>query len=636
MALKFGDTEFLTSDGIPYVWGGGDTKTAPSFVGSATTNIAASSNNYYHENLMMLGYSTDIGSGRIVASVPWDNSRIYSDNNLDHGGGSVNVYDVNGSLVGIITQRFRHNYYRKPYFTSPTDTFYSSPSWWYMDSGLDITKATINTNSPNQSGIPLTNGSQDETLETKINFGRAVAVGSGFIAVSAPHDSLLRDSMYQPSWDGTAQVSSGLYEPTSVVPEQYPGVVYIYDTELNPVGFITAFPATMMEPHDYFYDKQFTVDESYYDLGSSYDPRYFPMENTGTTNPILFKHCNFGHSLDIDCGRLVIGAPNSIPGISWSQNSPDRPGFAFLVDLTTIKLPISNSSPYEYNKTPSGSDIGDGLIPPRGVSWCNFNSFGSDMRNDDGKQIHTAPYNHFSLPHPEFDDSNYNNDYFGFSVGIGNGRVVVGAPSSPINGNTSVKAGAIYLYDVYSGFIKKVINPVSTTNGDNFGWSVAVGSERIVVGAPNYSTRGAVFVFNLEGDHITTLTHPIEDRCFDYGYSVDVNQGRIVVGVRSDYWTEPTVNVSGHYLPAKGSVLVYNIEGEFIQELGYQSTVDDDKKWHYGHSVCVGENRIIVGSPRYGLKYSTGSTDILADGLIDVYSTPRNYTLHDAIDIQYG
>ena len=52
--------------------------------------------------------------------------------------------------------------------------------------------------------------------------------------------------------------------------------------------------------------------------------------------------------------------------------------------------------------------------------------------------------------------------------------------------------------------------------------------------------------------------------------------------------------------------------------------------------VCVGENRIVVGSPRYGFKYSTGSTDILADGLIDVYSTPRNYTLHDAIDIQYG
>ena len=71
-------------------------------------------------------------------------------------------------------------------------------------------------------------------------------------------------------------------------------------------------------------------------------------------------------------------------------------------------------------------------------------------------------------------------DYFGFSVAVGSGRIVVGAP---YNDDTALDSGNAYIYDLDGRIVKKIVASDAGAD-DEFGYSVAVGSVRIVVGSP--------------------------------------------------------------------------------------------------------------------------------------------------------
>ena len=71
-------------------------------------------------------------------------------------------------------------------------------------------------------------------------------------------------------------------------------------------------------------------------------------------------------------------------------------------------------------------------------------------------------------------------------------------------------------------------------SGDDFGNSVAIGNGRIVVGAyldaDNGSQSGSAYIFDLAGTQLAKIT--ASDGAADdlFGYSVAVGNGRIVVG----------------------------------------------------------------------------------------------------------
>ena len=93
-------------------------------------------------------------------------------------------------------------------------------------------------------------------------------------------------------------------------------------------------------------------------------------------------------------------------------------------------------------------------------------------------------------------------DNFGYSVAVGSGRIVVGAYGDDDNGLS--ESGSAYIFDLDGNFINKIDGTGGTGAGvgDSFGYSVAVGSGRIVVGAygdddNGLSASGSAYIFTI-------------------------------------------------------------------------------------------------------------------------------------------
>ena len=124
------------------------------------------------------------------------------------------------------------------------------------------------------------------------------------------------------------------------------------------------------------------------------------------------------------------------------------------------------------------------------------------------------------------------NDAFGSSVAVGSGIIVVGAPYDDDNGDAS---GSAYIFDLNGNQLAK-ITPSDGAADDWFGYSVAVGSGRIVVGAyRDESITGSAYVFDLDGNQLSKINASEGDANDSFGISVAVGNSRIVAGAHFDY-----------------------------------------------------------------------------------------------------
>jgi hypothetical protein len=126
-------------------------------------------------------------------------------------------------------------------------------------------------------------------------------------------------------------------------------------------------------------------------------------------------------------------------------------------------------------------------------------------------------------------------DNFGESVAVGNGRIVVGANGDDDNGSGS---GSAYIFDLEGTQLAK-ITASDGAEYDYFGTSVAVGNGRIVVGAPTRYTgqppNGKAYIFDLDGNELAKITPSDVAEQEQLGRSVAVGNGRIVVGWVGSY-----------------------------------------------------------------------------------------------------
>ena len=117
------------------------------------------------------------------------------------------------------------------------------------------------------------------------------------------------------------------------------------------------------------------------------------------------------------------------------------------------------------------------------------------------------------------------NDQFGYSVAMSGDRIVVGARWDDDNG---FESGSVYAYepDGTGGWTETKLTAADGAAGDRFGWSVAVSGDRIVIGAPfdddNGSGSGSAYVFDL-------VSQPNEAPTADPGGPYTVDEGSTVV-----------------------------------------------------------------------------------------------------------
>jgi FG-GAP repeat len=229
------------------------------------------------------------------------------------------------------------------------------------------------------------------------------------------------------------------------------------------------------------------------------------------------------------------------------------------------------------------------------------------------------------------------NDLFGYSVAVSGDTVVVGAfeessNATGINGgqtdNSAAFSGAAYVF-VRSGTNwaqQAYLKASNTETGDNFGVSLAVSGDTVVVGANyedskttgisgdqsdnNAPASGAAYVFVRSGAtwnqqaYLKASNTEAED---DFGYSVAVSGDTVVVAANYESSNATGINgdQSDNNALFSGAAYVFVRDGVTWTQQAYLKASNTGADDNFGISVAVSDNTVVVGAD-YEASNATG------------------------------
>ncbi len=216
------------------------------------------------------------------------------------------------------------------------------------------------------------------------------------------------------------------------------------------------------------------------------------------------------------------------------------------------------------------------------------------------------------------------NDYFGNAVAISGDTMIVGAPFEdssatgidPASNEAATNSGAAYVYvrGENGGWTQQAYLKASNTGaGDQFGFSVAISGDTIVVGAyaeaskstgpdsaqnDNTATNaGAAYVFVREGSTWTQEAYlkASNTEAGDlFGYSVAIDGETIVVGASGEASTNSTE--SDNTAAQAGAAYVFTRSGSQWSQDRYLKASNPNKADFFGISVGISGESIVVGA----------------------------------------
>ena len=210
-------------------------------------------------------------------------------------------------------------------------------------------------------------------------------------------------------------------------------------------------------------------------------------------------------------------------------------------------------------------------------------------------------------------------DQFGCSVAISGDRLVVGAEEAPIGTNSS--QGAAYIFERTAGVwneVHKLAEPTTIQNLAEYGYSVDVDGDWIVVGGPKAGSaqHGRAYLYRRDegGAGAWGLVQELEDDIFDtnaqFGYCVDLEGDLLVVGA------DLMDRVQGTYENEGGAFVfrrdVSNVWSQ-VGKLFRTGALDNERA---GHVVILDGSTIVMGG------YATDGTAGLAQGAAWVFENP--------------
>ena len=159
---------------------------------------------------------------------------------------------------------------------------------------------------------------------------------------------------------------------------------------------------------------------------------------------------------------------------------------------------------------------------------------------------------------------------FGCSLATGHDKLVVGAEG----GN-----GAVYVYDL-DGSNEVKITASDGAMTDKFGHAVAIGSNKIVVGAfqddDDGSSSGSAYVYNLDGTGEVKITASDAAAGDEFGSAVAVGGDKVYVGAMFE--DEAGSN--------SGAAYVFNLDG--TGEVKISSPAAGGATENFGESMALG------------------------------------------------
>ena len=333
------------------------------------------------------------------------------------------------------------------------------------------------------------------------------------------------------------------------------------------IGVTTVITSNAEYIHESF-DRTGITTESNYSMYASNEP---------STPGVGVQSMNFGWDVAVGETKAVFG--------SQGGGSNATAGKVWITDLEgSEEQYITGSS---VNRFGSAVAIGSSVVVI-GERWYNSSQGRVHLYTSSGSSIKTITAS----------DGGSGRE-FGTSVAIGHGKIVVGSKLDDIDGNSNI--GSAYIFDK-TGYELKKLTASDGAAGDRFGYSVAIGCGKIVVGS---DTAESAYVYDLQGENEIILTSPDGSSGDQFGFSVAAGYGYIAVGAKSH-------TSSGNY---QGAVYLYDTRGNFIKKLT-QSGNDPDAQ--FGYSVSIGCGKIVVGSP--GSEGGSKSND---SGDVYIYNIPE-------------
>jgi hypothetical protein len=179
-------------------------------------------------------------------------------------------------------------------------------------------------------------------------------------------------------------------------------------------------------------------------------------------------------------------------------------------------------------------------------------------------------------------------DQFGWSVAISGNYLIIGAPYDDDDGDN---AGSAYIFkrDGATWTQHAKLTGDDTLQIYSFGRSVSIYGDTAVVGTSGNTPSGAAYVFLRDGDSWVQQAKLVGSDIVsgdDFGRSVSIFGDRVVVGARG---ADSSYNDSG------AAYVFKRIEGTWSQEAKLTATDSTTGDW-FGYSVSISWDYIAIGS----------------------------------------
>ena len=240
-------------------------------------------------------------------------------------------------------------------------------------------------------------------------------------------------------------------------------------------------------------------------------------------DPTVTTGDQFGISVAIDGNHVLIGA-------RFDDSNGLNVGQAHHFDVTTGVLLRTFNDPTVTTADNFGVSIAiDGNNVLIGAS-------GDDTSGVNVGQAHLFDATTGMLLQTFNDPTVTTADFFGFSVAIDGSNVVISGVGDDTNGGN---VGQAHLFDATTGVLLRTFNDPTITNADNFGVSVAIDGNNVLIGASGDDTNGSAVgqahLFDATtGVLLQTLIDPTPTVADQFGISVTIDGSNALIGASGD------------------------------------------------------------------------------------------------------
>lgn len=342
-------------------------------------------------------------------------------------------------------------------------------------------------------------------------------------------------------------------------------------------------------------------------------------------HPEIHGGSYFGYSVDISADTIVVGAWGQVDGVYDPDYHPSSGAayiftrsanvWSFQKKLVSTDLALGDNFGFSVTIDGNTAVIGaryDTATTRSGSAYV-FTGAGSSWT----QQAKLVPSDGAS------------SDQFGRSVALDGDTVVIGASYDDDNG---YNAGSAYVFTRNSGIWteQQKLLPSDGSSYDQFGNSVAIDDDTVVIGAylydDGFDSLGAAYVFIRNAgvwSEQQILTRSDAEDNDQFGISVAIDGDRVVVSA----WDDDDKGLSS------GSSYLFTRSGSNWTEQQKFTAADGQADAHLGSGAAIATDTVIVGAyydddngiNRSGSAYVFDVTDTDGDGLTDLWEDRWGY-----------